>query len=102
MTTKINYTSLKGLDAEGDYNFFGIIYDATFPTQDETPNNYVCTLKLIDQDINNINSEDRLEFEIINLIIKSNSKDNLPHIHQIGDIIRVHRGIYVYIINKFT
>ena len=31
---------------------------------------------------------------IIYLIIKSSEKENIPYIHHIGDIIRIHRGFY--------
>jgi hypothetical protein len=95
--TKYTYSNLKEIAISGDCNFYGIIYDATYPTQDETPDSYVCTLKIIDQDINCLAFPTTLNDEIINLIIKSNSKDNLPYVHTVGDIIRVHRGYFVNI-----
>ena len=30
----------------------------------------------------------------IYLIIKSSEKDNIPYAHHIGDIIKIHRGLY--------
>ena len=29
------------------------------------------------------------------MIIQVNEKENIPYVHQIGDIIRVHRGMYI-------
>lgn len=95
MLTKYKYTSLKDIQVNGDYHFYGIIYDASIPTQDEVPNQYICTLKLIDQDINCISFPDSLQEELIYVILKSNSKENLPYIHTFGDIIRIQRGKFV-------
>lgn len=96
MATKYKYSNVKDLTTiSGDYNFYGIIYDATFPSVDETPNTYVCTVKVIDSDVNCLTFPNSLNDEVVNVIIKSNSKENLPYIHNIGDIIRIHRGYYV-------
>lgn len=95
---KYKYTNISELTTNPcDVNFYGIIYDATFPLHEE-PNNYICTLKIIDTDINCKNNPNTLNNDCINLIIKSNQKESLPYVHCVGDIIRVHRGLYVRII----
>ncbi len=99
--TKYKYTNISEFgDNPGDFNFFGVIYDATFPIQDD-PNNFVCNLKIMDHEINCKTYPNTMNNEFIILIIKSNSKENLPYIHSVGDIIRVHRGLYVSIILIF-
>lgn len=91
---KYKYYSLEDLKLQGEYNFFGIIYDASIPYQDNEPNTYICTLKIIDPQINKLNYPDSLNDQIVNVIIKSNTKDNLPYVHNFGDILRVQRGKY--------
>ena len=84
----------------GEYNCYGIIYDASFPQNLEqsqsTGTKYECTIKLIDQYVNFLNCNDISSFNnnIITLIIKSQFKEKIPYIHTIGDIIRIHSGIY--------
>ena len=96
----IKYTPFNEMIEPGEYNCFGIIYDASFPqNQDQAQpggTKYECILKLIDQHINFINSSDLSTFNnnIITLIIKSQFKEKIPYIHTIGDIIRIHSGIY--------
>ena len=91
---KYKYQTLKEIDA-GDCNFYGIIYDATFPVLEDKENTFECILKIIDPDINCLTFPNNLNDNIIYLIIKSSEKENMPYIHSIGDIIRVHRGIFV-------
>ena len=96
----IKYTPFNEMVEPGEYNCFGIIYDASFPqNQDQSQGGgikYECILKLIDQHINFINCSDLSTFNnnIITLIIKSQFKEKIPYIHTIGDIIRVNSGIY--------
>ena len=96
----IKYTPFKEMIEPGEYNCYGIIYDASFPQNQEQAQSggtkYECILKLIDQHINFINSSDLSTFNnnIITLIIKSQFKEKIPYIHTIGDIIRIHSGIY--------
>lgn len=107
---KYKYSTFNDMTASEDYNFYGIIYDASFPMLDEQHNThnqtsssngvgnqpkYECTIKLIDQEVNLLTNPIDFNDKIINLIIKSNSKDSIPYIHSIGDIIRVHHGKYV-------
>ena len=97
------------MKTDGDYNFWGVIYDASFPIQEDNQHNaykdntnitYICYLKLIDPTVNCISNPFDINEEIIHLIIKSSSKENLPFLHNIGDIIRVHRGVFVIKLNK--
>jgi len=55
------YTTFNDLKEQGEYKFYGIIYDASFPKEENTlleadkkKNNskYLCILKLIDQTTN--------------------------------------------------
>jgi len=95
---QIKYTLLKDIQEQGEYNFYGIIYDASFPKISEKSEksqqnsvNFECSIKLIDQYINSLEYPDSTEFNnnIKTLIIKSNYKEQIPFIHTIGDIIRV-------------
>ena len=96
----IKYTSFNEMIEPGEYNCYGIIYDASFPQNLEqsqsTGTKYECTIKLIDQYVNFLNCNDISSFNnnIITLIIKSQFKEKIPYIHTIGDIIRIHSGIY--------
>ena len=96
----IKYTKLSELSEPGEYNCYGIIYDASFPQIQEQSqqgaSKYECTIKLIDENINFLNCADVSTFNnnIITLIIKSQFKEKIPYIHTIGDIIRIHSGIY--------
>lgn len=95
----IKYTLIKDIikpDAkEGDYNFYGLIYDASLPLQEDNSDNYMCSIKIIDKEVNWISNKNNLDRDILTLIIKSTSKENLPFVHCVGDIIRVHRAVYV-------
>ena len=96
----IKYTKLSEMTESGEYNCYGIIYDASFPQIQEQSqqgaSKYECTIKLIDENINFLNCFDVSTFNnnIITLIIKSQYKEKIPYIHTIGDIIRIHSGIY--------
>ena len=90
------YKKLKDLQREGDYNFYAVIYDASLPFQENTPNTYSCTIKVVDEDINGLKYPESLNNELVYIIIKSNTKDNLPYIHTFGDIIRIQKGKLKY------
>ena len=89
------YTRLKEINLTGDYNFYGVIIDATFPVFEDKENLYHCTIKVIDLDKNCLFYLNSYGKKIFNLIVKSSEKENLPYIHAVGDIIRVHQGVYV-------
>jgi hypothetical protein len=111
ISNKYKYNTINEMKTDGDYNFYGVIYDASFPVQEDNKQNpyankdnqnpvYICYLKLIDPTVNCITNPFDLNEEIIHLIIKSSCKENLPYLHNIGDIIRVHRGVFVIKLNK--
>jgi hypothetical protein len=100
-TLKYKYTSLKEFNNQGEYNFYGVIYDATFPVYEEKENGYQCTIKVIDPDVNCLTYPNDLQDNLINLIVKSSDKECLPYVHSVGDIIRVHRGTYVKIYKTY-
>lgn len=90
------YTDLDKIKQNGDYDFYGIIYDATYPTKENDSDNanYICAIKVLGPGSNWITNPDTFQQETIYIIIKSNSIDYLPHIRSIGNIIRIHRGIF--------
>ena len=101
---KYQYTTFDNLTVQGEYNFYAIIYDASFPKEEENyavlPGTneplpkYSCVLKLIDQSTNCLTHPINFNENVITLIIQANERENIPYAHQIGDIIRVHRGLY--------
>lgn len=91
---KYNYSNIKSFSNQGDYDFYGIIYDATFPTQEDACT-YICNMKIVDPEVNLLANSEDFNNQVINVVIKSTSVDALPFVHRIGDIIRVHRGVYV-------
>ena len=93
-TIKYKYTTFEDLIEQGEYNFYAIIYDASFPLEESNTLKYSCTLKLIDETTNCLTHPNNFSDNIIYLTIKSSDKDNIPYVHHIGNIIRVHRGFY--------
>ena len=93
---KSRYTSLNNIKSNGDYDFYGIVYDATFPTKDNDTEdaNYICAIKVLGPGLNWLTNPENFQEETIHIIIKSFSIDYLPHIRSIGNIIRIHRGIF--------
>ena len=108
---KYSYTKLNQMTEQNEYNFYGVIYDASFPIQEDSSSFikdeqefplYSCSIKLIDSTINCITNPHDLNENIITLIIKSSEKESMPYIHNIGDIIRIHRGTFTQKNNKKT
>ena len=93
-TVKYKYTTFEDLKEQGEYNFYAVIYDASFPLEESTSKKYSCTLKLIDHTTNCLTNPNDFNNNIIYLTIKSSEKENIPYVHHIGDVIRVHRGFY--------
>jgi len=101
---KYAYSSFDDIKEQGEYNFYAIIQDASFPKEEENfailPGTkeplpkYSCVLKLIDQTTNYLTNPNDFNESIITLIIQANERENIPYVHKIGDIIRVHRGLY--------
>ena len=93
-TIKYKYSIFSDLVEQGEYNFYGVVYDSSFPLEEEKTGKYSCTIKLIDHSTNCLSNPNDFNDNIICLTIKSSEKENIPYIHQIGDIIRIHRGFY--------
>ena len=94
MITKYIYTQFINIKEQGEYNFYGIIIDSSFPILDPNTSKYTCILKLIDQTTNCLTNPEDWEEKIIYLIIKSDKSENMPYPRHIGDIIRIHYGLY--------
>ena len=58
-------------------------------------------MKIIDPEVNLLANFEDFNDQVINVVVKSTSIEALPFIHRIGDIIRVHRGVYVKTIKSF-
>lgn len=87
--TKYKYTPLSDMTTSNQYNFYGIVIDSSFPSNNTLPeSHYECILKVID--ISYTHSSPI----ILTLIIKSRSKNQIPYIHKIGDIIRIINGTF--------
>ena len=72
-------------------HFYGVIIDATFPYKTKN-GRYVCSLKVVDPSLHIKNSKgtgDASDFATV--VLFSKAFEDLPIIHRIGDIIRVHR-----------
>ena len=91
---KYKYSMFSDLIEQGEYNFYGVIYDSSFPLEETATGKYSCTIKLIDQNTNCLSNPNDFNENIIYLTIKSSEKENIPYIHNIGDVIRIHHGFY--------
>ena len=91
---KYKYSMFSDLIEQGEYNFYGVIYDSSFPLEETTTGKYSCTIKLIDQNTNCLSNPNDFNENIIYLTIKSSEKENIPYIHNIGDVLRIHHGFY--------
>lgn len=99
---KFKYKSIEEIKSPGEYNFYGIIYDASLPTEEELPSEddeivpifkYTCEIKIIDQTTNFL-VDSKIFKNMVNLTITTDHKDYIPFITKIGEVIRVHHGIY--------
>ena len=91
---KYKYSIFSDLIEQGEYNFYGVVYDSSFPLEETTTGKYSCTIKLIDQSTNCLTNPNDFNDNIIYLTIKSSDKENIPYIHNIGDVIRIRHGFY--------
>jgi hypothetical protein len=69
------------------HNVYGVIVDATFPYK-VSKDRFVCSLKIVDGSLNGSGKKN----EWANLVIFANRFEDLPIVHRLGDIIRVHRA----------
>ena len=94
--SKYNYSLLQEIKNSGEnYDFYGVIIDATYPNPDDNSNEYICSFKVIDDTQNQKINQANFDESVINIIIKSTSKENLPYVNGVGEIIRIHRGHFV-------
>lgn len=69
------------------HNVYGVIVDATFPYK-VSKDRFVCSLKIVDGSLNGSGKKN----DWANLVIFANRFEDLPIVHRMGDIIRVHRA----------
>ena len=100
---KYKYKTIEEISAPGEYNFYGIIYDASLPTEEELPSEddeivpifkYTCEIKIIDQTTNFLVEPKSIYKNMVILTITTDHKDYIPFITKIGEVIRVHHGVY--------
>lgn len=93
---KYSYTELakvSGTSVE-QCNFYGVIVDASFPYKKTIKSKstgvsdqmFICTMKIIDP------SQFSKGQQYSQLVIYATKLEDLPFVHRIGDIIRVHRA----------
>lgn len=103
------YKELDQLIEEEENDFYGIVYDATFPSKETIKNDknkdskdkklkitskYISVVKLISPKINWMTNPENLNEEAIHVIFKSNNLKDFPQLSDIGSIIRIHRGVF--------
>ncbi len=79
------YTTLKDLVVGEDFNFYGVLFDISFPVPCKGKGDLMVTMKLIDKSI----SVDKLF--IVNMFYKQLDKLPAPGTLSLGDIVRFHR-----------
>lgn len=82
--TELSKTSVSSSD--NNNHFYGVIIDATFPYKVKQ-DRYICVLKVIDPTLNPKTKQDYAQ-----VVIYAKRFEELPIVHRIGDIIRVHRA----------
>ena len=87
--TKYEYVELSkaSLATSDACNFYGIIIDATFPYKREKF--FICSLKVIDPTLNPKTSQQQYS----TVVIYAQRFEDLPIVHRVGDIIRIHRAM---------
>merc|ERR1712086_25549 len=66
---------------------YGVVVDATFPYK-VSKDRFVCSLKIVDGSLNGSGKKN----DWANLVIFATRFEDLPIVHRLGDIIRVHRA----------
>jgi len=86
--SKYEYVELSkaSLASSEPCHFYGVIVDATFPYKVHA-DRFICSLKVIDPTLNSKNKQDFAQ-----VIIYAKRFEDLPIVHRLGDIIRVHRA----------
>jgi hypothetical protein len=81
---QLNQVGLSNM--KSDANVYGVIIDATFPYK-VNKGRFICSLKVVDPSLNGSKNED-----YATVVIYANRFEDLPIVHRVGDIIRVHRA----------
>jgi hypothetical protein len=85
----LNKASLTQAEAQ---HFYGVVIDATFPYKTNS-DRYICSLKVVDPSLylkSQKGTGDASDYAT--LVLYAKRFEDLPIIHRIGDIIRVHRA----------
>jgi len=82
--SKYNYVELQkaSLASADPQHFYGVITDATFPYKVHA-DRFICSLKVIDPTCKKNHCQ---------VVIYAKRFEDLPIVHRVGDIIRVHRA----------
>jgi len=84
--TKYEYVELSkaSLSSAEPCHFYGVIVDATFPYK-VNADRFICSLKVVDPTLH-------AKGGFASVVIYANKFEDLPIVHRLGDIIRVHRA----------
>lgn len=82
---RYDYTELGkvSVTSSDTHHVYGVIVDATFPYKTNT-DKFICSLKVVDPSLNGK--------EYATVVIYAKRFENLPIVHRLGDIIRLHRS----------
>jgi hypothetical protein len=72
---------------ESEAHVYGVIVDATFPYK-VNKERFICSLKVVDPSLNGAGKSD----DWATVVLYANRFEDLPIVHRLGDIIRVHRA----------
>jgi len=87
--SKYEYVELSkaSLASPDPCHFYGVIVDATFPYKVHA-DRFICSLKVMDPTLNSKTKNN----EYAQVVIYAKRFEDLPIVHRLGDIIRVHRA----------
>jgi hypothetical protein len=74
------------------HHFYATIIDATFPYK-TNKQRFICSLKIVDPSIHIKGQKSGGKDDYATLVLYANKFEDLPIVHRVGDIIRVHRAI---------
>lgn len=82
---RYDYTELGkvSVTSSDTHHVYGVIVDATFPYKANN-DKFICSLKIVDASLNGK--------EYASVVIYAKRFENLPIVHRLGDIIRLHRA----------
>ena len=82
---RYEYTELGkvSVTSSDTHHVYGVIVDATFPYKTNSEK-FICSLKIVDPTLNGK--------EFATVVIYAKKFENLPIVHRLGDVIRLHRA----------